>query len=154
MAVPVEEKPSASLQVTPQVSGAFKTIVSVNGAGSAGSRKVTTRGNTTGSQSEYTRFDVNSASECTITVLMQYGYIAADTKVSEPWHVRVIVDPDDDGDAYANLSRGYPDIRTVIPEVPLKIRVPSGVTAFYVVGITATGSTLAKCIGDIIVEIN
>lgn len=101
-----------------------------------------------------TRFDINTTSECAITILMQYGYVTADTKMSEPWHVRVTVDTDGDEDAFANLARGYPDIRSVTPEVPLRLRLPSGVTTLYVVGITATGANIAKCIGDIIVEVN
>lgn len=154
MAVPVEEKPSAVLQITPQVGGSSKTILVVNGGNSAGSRKITARDSSSGAQADMTRFDINTTSECAITILMQYGYVTADTKMSEPWHVRVTVDTDGDEDAFANLARGYPDIRSVTPEVPLRLRLPSGVTTLYVVGITATGANIAKCIGDIIVEVN
>lgn len=154
MSVPIEEKPSARIQLTPTVSGTSKTIIAVNGANSAGSRKVCPRDNTTNSRGEFTRFDINTSTECIVTILMQYGYLTADTKQSEPWHVRVTFDTDGDEDAFANIARGYPDIRTVTPELPFKAILPSGVTSVYVCGITATGATLAKCIGDIIIEVN
>lgn len=154
MAVPVEEKPSAKLQITPLVSGASKTILAVNGGNSAGSRKIALRDSVSTAQQEFTRFDVHTSAECSITVAIQLGYLSASTKVSEPWFARVTFDTDGDEDAFANLARGYPDIRTVTPELPLKVVVPTGVTYMYVMGVVATGSTLANCVGDIFIEVN
>lgn len=154
MAVPVEEKPSAKLQITPLVSGAAKTILPVNGGNTAGSRKIAVRDSTSTAQQEFTRFDVSTAVECSVTVVVQFGYLSASTKVSEPWFARVTFDTDGDEDAFANLARGYPDIRIVTPELPLKLVVPTGVTYMYVMGVVATGSTLANCVGDIFIEVN
>ena len=55
MAVPVEEKPSAKLQITPLVSDASKTILAVNGGNSAGSRKIALRDSVSTAQQEFTR---------------------------------------------------------------------------------------------------